>query len=131
MWIATIACVAAARSSDVPTVSSDGADLVLAAAPGGRIILSTINEKGVCAYVDLRIFFNFIIIKHQSLLTTARSSTITWDDFLYQELHLPRRACVALKLIEPVLTPMPTYPALKHAVALTCRAIVFKIKATK
>eukprot|EP00729_Bicosta_minor_P029764 gene29764-6372_t len=46
MWIATIACVAAARSSDVPTVSSDGADLVLAAAPGGRIILSTINEKG-------------------------------------------------------------------------------------
>lgn len=126
MWIATIACVAAARSSDVPTVSSDGADLVLAAAPGGRIILSTINEKGVCAYVDLRIFFNFIIIKHQSLLTT-----ITWDDFLYQELHLPRRACVALKLIEPVLTPMPTYPALKHAVALTCRAIVFKIKATK
>lgn len=126
MWIATIACVAAARSSDVPTVSSDGADLVLAAAPGGRIILSTINEKGVCAYVDLRIFFNFIIIKHQSLLTT-----ITWDDFLYQELHLPRRACVALKLIEPVLTPMPTYPALKHAVALTCHAIVFKIKATK
>ena len=59
MWIATIACVAAARSSDVPTVSSDGADLVLAAAPGGRIILSTINEKGVCAYVDLRIFFKF------------------------------------------------------------------------
>lgn len=57
MWIATIACVAAARSSDVPTVSSDGADLVLAAAPGGRIILSTINEKGVCAYVDLHIFY--------------------------------------------------------------------------